>query len=85
MMLNTRSSTASGFNKIKQMKKLFWVFTLVMSFGMIACNQDTKTDEQLDSLNQAKADSLLQDALKDSLAQDNVATDSIATADSIAK
>ncbi|QEK52150.1 hypothetical protein FYC62_11260 [Pedobacter aquae] len=67
------------------MKKLFWVITLVIGFAGAACNQEVKTDQQLDSLNQAKADSLLQDALKDSLAQDNVATDSIATADSIAK
>ncbi|WP_026905455.1 hypothetical protein [Pedobacter glucosidilyticus] len=67
------------------MKKLFWVLTLVIGFAGAACHQEVKTDEQIDSLNQAKADSLLQDALKDSLAQDNVATDSVATADSIVK
>ncbi len=52
------------------MKKLFWVLTLVIGFAGTACHQEVKTDEQIDSLNQAK---------------DNVATDSVATTDSIVK
>ncbi|WP_442794593.1 hypothetical protein [Pelobium manganitolerans] len=58
------------------MKKLIFLLTIGTSLTFVACNNQQKTDEQIDSINQSAADSLLNEALADTTATDNVAVDS---------
>lgn len=55
----------------------FLVLALALSFT--ACNhEEKKSDKEIDSLNKAAADSLLNSALTDSVSSDSVKKDSIA-------
>lgn len=69
------------YKKLK-MKKLLTLTFVVAVLGLAACSSDKKTNEEIDSLNQASADSLLNAALadttgvSDSLAKDSLAVDS---------
>ncbi|HEX7366793.1 MAG TPA: hypothetical protein VF273_06845 [Pelobium sp.] len=60
------------------MKKFIALFAIAGSLAVVACNNQQKTEEQIDSLNQSAADSLLNEALADTTAVDNVAVDSSA-------
>ena len=61
------------------MRKFIVLFVVATSLSFAACNNQQKTEEQIDSLNQSAADSLLNAALADTSATDNVAVDSVAT------
>lgn len=64
------------------MKKVI-IFTFVVAvLGLAACSNDKKTEQEIDSLNQASADSLLNAALADTTAADSTLTDSILVVDS---
>lgn len=64
------------------MKKAI-IFTFVVAvLGLAACSNDKKTEQEIDSLNQASADSLLNAALADTTATDSTSTDSILVVDS---
>lgn len=64
------------------MKKAI-IFTFVVAvLGLAACSNDKKTEQEIDSLNQASADSLLNAALEDTSATDSTLTDSILVVDS---
>ncbi len=52
------------------MKRLLLIFTLV-SLSLVSCNNDAEKEKVIDSINQAKADSLLNDALQDTVVQEN--------------
>lgn len=56
------------------MKKFLALTLFVTALGFAACNNDKKTDEEIDSLNQAGADSLLNAALSDTTVIDNIDT-----------
>lgn len=60
------------------MRKFIALFAIAGSLAFVACNNQQKSEEQIDSLNQSAADSLLNDALADTTALDNVAVDSLA-------
>jgi hypothetical protein len=60
------------------MKKLFTISIIAIALGFIACNNDKKSEADIDSLNKAAADSLLNSALGDT-----TATDSILVVDSL--
>ncbi len=67
------------------MKKFTTIFVLAVALGFTACNSDKKTEQEIDSLNQTSADSLLNAALAaDSSAVDSTLTDSLAV-DSLKK
>ena len=55
------------------------IFTIaVVLLGLAACNSDKKTNKEIDSLNAASADSLLNAALKDTTTNaDTLKKDSI--------
>ena len=65
------------------MKKLI-IFTFVVAvLGLAACSNDKKTEKEIDSLNQASADSLLNAALADTSTNDSTLNDSILVVDSM--
>lgn len=55
------------------MKRLLLMISLV-SLSLVSCNNDADKEKVIDSINQAKADSLLNDALQDTVKQE---TDSL--------
>jgi len=59
------------------MKKFIALFAVATSLTFVACNNQQKTEQQIDSLNQSAADSLLNVALADTTVTDNVAVDSV--------
>jgi predicted small secreted protein len=60
------------------MKKLITLSFLLALFSLGACNSNKKTDKEIDSLNQAHADSLLNAAMSDTTSVvDSVSKDSI--------
>ena len=59
------------------MRQITYFVLLILLIATAACNSNRMTDEQIDSLNRASADSLLQDALEDTMAVDGLRTDSI--------
>ncbi len=59
------------------MRKFVALSVIAISLGFAACNSDKKTEQEIDSLNQSAADSLLNAALADSTVLDSAATDSI--------
>lgn len=64
--------------------KKFFAFTFVVAvLGLAACSNDKKTEKEIDSLNQAAADSLLNAALADTSAVDSTLNDSILVVDSV--
>lgn len=60
------------------MRKFIALFAIAGSLVFTACNNQQKTEEQIDSLNESAADSLLNEALSDTAVVDNVAVDSLA-------
>jgi hypothetical protein len=62
------------------MKKLFTISIIALALGFTACSNDKKAEENIDSLNKAAADSLLNAALADT-----TATDSVMVVDSLKK
>lgn len=68
---------------IKTMRKFIALFVVATSLSFVACNNQQKSEEQIDSLNQTAADSLLNEALADTSLTDNLAVDS-ATVDASA-
>jgi preprotein translocase subunit SecG len=69
-------------NKISKMKKLLAFTFVVAVLGLAACSNNKKTEQEIDSLNQASADSLLNAALADTSATDSTLIDSILVVDS---
>ncbi|MBK0384414.1 hypothetical protein I5M32_15710 [Pedobacter sp. SD-b] len=65
------------------MKKLATLSLLGIALGFAACNNNSKSEKEIDSLNQSAADSLLNSALNDTNAVDNVRTDSVLVADTL--
>jgi hypothetical protein len=63
------------------MKKFLTLTFVIAVLGFTACTNDKKTNEEIDSLNQVAADSLLNAAMADTA---TVATDSLLK-DSISK
>lgn len=59
------------------MKKLSLSIFVLFTIGLVACNSNRMTDQEIDSLNKASADSLLQEALEDTMQLDNLKTDSV--------
>jgi len=59
------------------MKKFIALFIVATSLTFAACNNQQKTEAEIDSLNQSAADSLLNAALADTTVTDNVAVDSV--------
>jgi uncharacterized lipoprotein YmbA len=60
------------------MKKFLTLTFVVAVLGLAACSNDKKTNEELDSLNKASADSLLNAALADTTSiSDSLVTDSM--------
>ncbi len=59
------------------MRKFIALFVVATSLSFAACNNQQKSEEQIDSLNQSAADSLLNEALADTTVTDNVAVDSV--------
>ena len=59
------------------MRKFIALFVVATSLTFAACNNQQKSEEQIDSLNQSAADSLLNEALADTAVTDNVAVDSV--------
>lgn len=53
------------------MKRLL-LMTFLVSLVLVSCNNDADKEKAIDSINQAKADSLLNDALQDTVLQDTV-------------
>lgn len=64
------------------MKKVITFAFVVAVLGLAACSNDKKTEQEIDSLNQASADSLLNAALADTSATDSTLNDSILVVDS---
>ena len=64
------------------MKKVITFAFVVAVLGLAACSNDKKTEQEIDSLNQASADSLLNAALADTSAKDSTLNDSILVVDS---
>jgi hypothetical protein len=62
------------------MKKLFTISIIAIALGFTACDNDKKTEAEIDSLNKAAADSLLNAALADT-----TVTDSVMVVDSLKK
>ena len=60
------------------MRKFIALFVITTSLAFAACNNQPKTEEQIDAANQSAADSLLNAALADTTALENVAVDSLA-------
>ena len=60
------------------MRKFTTLFILAVALGFTACNSNQKSEEEIDSLNQTAADSLLNAALEDTTVTDNVVVDSLA-------
>lgn len=60
------------------MRKFIALFVITTSLAFAACNNQPKTEEQVDAANQSAADSLLNAALADTAVVDNVAVDSLA-------
>ncbi|MEO5910185.1 MAG: hypothetical protein ABIP95_04815 [Pelobium sp.] len=56
------------------MKKFLALTLFVTALGFAACTNDKKSDKEIDSLNQAGADSLLNAAMSDTTAIDNIDT-----------
>ncbi|OAQ38906.1 hypothetical protein A5893_12765 [Pedobacter psychrophilus] len=65
------------------MKKFLTLTLIAISLGFAACNNNVKSEKEIDSLNQKAADSLLNAALEDTTAVDNVRTDSLLVADTL--
>ena len=62
------------------MKNFFAISIIAIALGLTACNNDKKSEADIDSLNKAAADSLLNAALTDT-----TATDSVMVVDSLQK
>ena len=62
------------------MKRLFTISIIAIALGFAACSNDKKSEADIDSLNKAAADSLLNAALADT-----TATDSVMVVDSLKK
>ncbi|MFC5282475.1 hypothetical protein [Pedobacter alpinus] len=61
------------------MKKFTTIFVLAVALAFTACNSDKKSEQEIDSLNQTSADSLLNAALEaDTTLTDSVVVDSLA-------
>jgi hypothetical protein len=54
------------------MRKLFTIAIIATALGFTACSNDKKSEENIDSLNKAAADSLLNAALADTTTTDSV-------------
>ncbi len=65
------------------MRKFLTLSIIAISLGFAACNNNVKSEKEIDSLNQKNADSLLNAALKDTMSVDNVRTDSLLVADTL--
>jgi hypothetical protein len=65
------------------MKKFLTLLIVATSLGFTACNNNVKSEKEIDSLNQKAADSLLNAALKDTMSVDKVRTDSLLVADTL--
>jgi hypothetical protein len=65
------------------MKKFLTLLIVATSLGFTACNNNVKSEKEIDSLNQKNADSLLNAALSDTSAVDNVKPDSLGVADTL--
>ena len=59
------------------MRKFIVLFAVAGSLAFVACNNQTKTEEQIDSANQAAADSLLNEALTDTTVKTEGTVDSL--------
>ena len=59
------------------MRKTLSLLFIISMFAITACNSNRMSDEEIDSINRASADSLLQDALEDTMAVDGLKTDSV--------
>jgi len=64
------------------MKKVLTFAFVVAVLGLAACSSDKKTEKEIDSLNKASADSLLNAALADTSLMDSTLNDSILVVDS---
>ena len=65
------------------MKKVLTFAFIVAVLGLAACSNDKKTEKEIDSLNKASADSLLNAALADTSSMDSTLNDSIVVVDSV--
>jgi uncharacterized lipoprotein len=65
------------------MKKVLTFAFVVAVLGLAACSNDKKTEKEIDSLNKASADSLLNAALADTSSMDSTLNDSIVVVDSV--
>jgi hypothetical protein len=65
------------------MKNFLALSLIAISLGFAACNNNVKSEKEIDSLNQKAADSLLNAALEDTTSVDNVRTDSLLVADTL--
>lgn len=65
------------------MKKVLTFAFVIAVLGLSACNNNKKTEKEIDSINQVAADSLLNAALADTMAKDSTLKDSIAAVDSV--
>ncbi len=65
------------------MKKFLTLSVIAISLGFAACNNNVKSEKEIDSLNQKAADSLLNAALSDTSAVDKVKTDSVMVVDTL--
>ncbi len=59
------------------MKKFILLFAIAGSLGFAACNNTQRSEEEIDSLNQKHADSLLNAAIGDTTIVDSLIVDSI--------
>ncbi len=59
------------------MRKFIPLIVLGVALSFTACNNNQKTEEEIDSLNQSSADSLLNAALSDSTMVDSTVIDSV--------
>ncbi|WP_017257086.1 hypothetical protein [Pedobacter arcticus] len=59
------------------MRKFIALFAIAGSLAFAACNNQTKTEEQIDAANQSAADSLLNEALTDTTVKSNGVADSL--------
>ena len=67
------------------MKFFLTLSLIVVSLGFAACNNNVKSEKEIDSLNQKAADSLLNAALKDTASVGKTKLDSVAVADTLMK
>ena len=65
------------------MKRVLTLAFAMAVLGLAACSSDKKTEKEIDSLNKASADSLLNAALADTSSMDSTLNDSILVVDSM--